>query len=175
MGNETAVPQELIAARCVSFRELSRSTAELVGEIERDGKIFALSRYGRLVALLIPLPERLILTFEDGSPMRMSRLRDPAEDQIDLESLDLSTLACEFLIDASSTPTGFWHAPDSAFLADRSQFIRTLLDLDSKGLTEFFSANGRRITKEGRVVAGALRRSGHKGYGETHNDPYLEP
>jgi hypothetical protein len=137
MADETHVPIELVAARCISFRELSRSTADLAGEIERDGKIFALSRYGRLVALLVPLPERLILTFEDGSPMQRSHLHDQADDQIDLDSLDLSTLACEFLIDASSTPTGFWHAPDSAFLADRSQFFRTLLDLDSKGLTEF--------------------------------------
>ena len=174
MEDDTSFPLELTAARCVSFRELSRSTADLVGEIERDGKIFALSRYGRLVALLVPLPERVILTFDDASPSQMGRVQDQADARIDLDALDLSELACEFLIDASSTPTGFWHAPDSAFMTDARQLFRTLLDLDSKGLTEFFSAKGRRITKEGRAAARVLRRSGKKGYGEAHGDPYLE-
>lgn len=168
MENEEVAPMELMAARCVSFRELSRSTSGLMNEIERDGKIFAVSRYGRLVALLVPLPERLIIEFENDARTPMPRT--PVEDQqVDLDSLELTELACEFLIDAASTPTGFWHVPESALLADQRQALRTLNELDLKGLTAFVAAGLRRITKEGRAVAAALKRRGRKGYEEAHN------
>jgi len=35
----------------------------LIDEIERDGSVFVLSRYGRMVAVLAPLPDRTILEF----------------------------------------------------------------------------------------------------------------
>lgn len=156
------------AARCVAIRELSRSTGELIDEVERDGKAFVVSRRGRMVALLVPLPEHVIIEFEERAPVTSAGRRQPEAD-VDLDALDLSELACEFLIDAASTPTGYWHAPGSAFLADQGGFFRTLRDLDAKGLTDFVSASGRRITKEGRAVAKALREAGRRGYEEVHD------
>jgi antitoxin (DNA-binding transcriptional repressor) of toxin-antitoxin stability system len=51
------------ASRAVSMRELSRSISSLVDEIEMNGSLFVLSRYGRMVAVLAPIPERAVLEF----------------------------------------------------------------------------------------------------------------
>lgn len=152
-----------MAARCIPIRELSRSTGELIDEVERDGKVFAVSRHGRMVALVMPLPERLVIEFENGTPLSTIDAEEVA-----LDGLELSCLAREFLIDAASTPTGNWNAPETAYLADRKALFGALDELDLNGLTEEFSATGRRITKKGRAVARALRGRGDKGYGEPH-------
>lgn len=159
---------ELSAARCVSFRELSRSPAGVLDEMERDGKIFAISRYGRLVGLLVPLPDRVTLEFDrDPTPISVERLE--MEDDVDIDALDLTDLAREFLIDAASTPTGYWHAPDSALVADSQSYFCTLFFLDMQSLTDS-SDGSRRITAKGRKVAHALVRRGFKGYEEVHGE-----
>ncbi|MGH2794528.1 MAG: hypothetical protein ACRDKG_09510 [Actinomycetota bacterium] len=154
----------LVATKCIGTRELARSSAEHVDQVERDGTVIAISRRGKLVALLIPLPERFILELED----RTVPARVEASEEVDIDELELTELACQFLIDAASTPTGFWNAPGSALEAHPKEFFRALFALDMKGLTESLGAGDRRITKEGRAVARALVRAGHNGYEETH-------
>jgi len=157
------------ADRCIPIRELSRSTGEVIDEVERDGKVFAVSRHGRMIALVMPLPERLIIEIENGMPV-------PEIDDGDaLAGLELGALAGQLLIDAATTHTGYWHAPETAVVTDRRALFQALDELDLTGLTEVFSATGRRITKKGRAMAKALRERGDKGYGEVHDDPYLEP
>ena len=156
----------ITAERWVSIRELSRGTGYLINEVERDGKLFVISRHGRMVALLTPLPERLIIDFEEG----VTRVTSNEAQEVDVDALELSDLAREFLIDAASTPTGYWHAPDSAFLADQKSYYRTLNQLDMDGLTDSSSGGARRLTNLGRAVAKALVRRGFKGYGEVHNE-----
>jgi len=51
------------AKRSVSVRELQRCAASLVDEVELHGSLFVLSRYGRMVAVLAPIPERTVLEF----------------------------------------------------------------------------------------------------------------
>jgi antitoxin (DNA-binding transcriptional repressor) of toxin-antitoxin stability system len=51
------------ASRAVSLRELTRKIAPLVDEVELHGSLFVLSRYGRMVAVLAPIPERTVLEF----------------------------------------------------------------------------------------------------------------
>ena len=51
------------AKRSVSVRELQRSAASLVDDVELHGSLFVLSRYGRMVAVLAPIPERTVLEF----------------------------------------------------------------------------------------------------------------
>ncbi len=156
------------ADRCIPIRELSRSTGEVIDEVERDGRVFAVSRHGRMVALVMPLPERLIIEIENGSPVPVIDGGDPTD------GLELGDLAVQFVIDAATTRTGYWHAPEAAIVTDRRALFRALEELDSNGLTEVFSATGRRITKKGRAVAKVQRERGKKGYGEVCDDPYLE-
>ena len=156
------------ADRCIPIRELSRSTGEVIDEVERDGKVFAVSRHGRMVALVMPLPERLIIEIENGTPSSVIDGGDPTD------GLELCDLAVQFLIDAATTRTGYWRAPEAAIVTDRRALFGALHELDSNGLTEAFSATGKRITKKGLAVAKALRERGNKGYGEVHGDPYLE-
>ncbi|MGH2785607.1 MAG: hypothetical protein ACRDJ1_10110 [Actinomycetota bacterium] len=139
--------------------------------VERDGSVFVISRYGRMVALITPLPERVILEFDDGAPAP-SPVMPVVEPDFDIDELELTELACQFIIDAASTPTGFWNAPGAAFAAEPREFFRTLFDLDVRGLTESRGAGLRRITRQGRKVAQALVRAGHKGYEETHPPGY---
>jgi antitoxin (DNA-binding transcriptional repressor) of toxin-antitoxin stability system len=61
------------ASRAVSLRELSRKIAPLVDEVELEGSVFVLSRYGRMVAVLAPIPERTVLEFSGrAGPSRIS-------------------------------------------------------------------------------------------------------
>lgn len=157
------------ADRCIPIRELSRSTGEVIDEVERDGRVIAVSRHGRMVALVMPLPERLMLGTGNDLPRPVIEAGDV------LDGLELGELASQFLIDAATTPTGCWRAPETAILSDRRATFRALNELDLNGLTQELSVRGRRITKRGRSVAGALRERGDRGYGEVHGDDYLEP
>jgi antitoxin (DNA-binding transcriptional repressor) of toxin-antitoxin stability system len=66
------------ASRSVSLRELSRSMSSLVDEVEMNGSIIVLSRYGRMVAVLAPIPERAVLEFS-GNEWPEFELEDTVE------------------------------------------------------------------------------------------------
>lgn len=159
----------LVATTCVPVRTLSRSTAELISRVERDGDVVAVSRNGRLVAVVVPVPGTLVLETSDAHQVRSDAGVHPA---VAPEELELSELARGFIIDAAATPTGFWTAPDLALLADERAFFRALRELDAKGMTERHGAKIRRITKKGRAAAEALAAAGHRGYDETHAQGY---
>src|SRR6266568_5592262 len=65
------------ASRAVSMRELSRSISSLMNEVELNGSLFVLSRYGRMVAVLAPIPERAVLEFS-GADWPESDFEDDA-------------------------------------------------------------------------------------------------
>jgi len=69
------------AAAAVPIRELSRSPARLIDRVERDGEVIALCRYGRLVAVLAPLPERMVVNFETP----VSDRSDVTDDAVEVE------------------------------------------------------------------------------------------
>ena len=159
----------LVATRCVPVRTLSRSTAELISRVERDGDVVAVSRNGRLVAVVVPIPATLVLETSDAH--EVPRIT-PVDSGVDPNELELSELAREFIIDAAATPTGFWWAPDLALLADERSFFRALRELDAQGMTEWHGAKVRRITRKGRAAARALTAAGQRGYDEIHADDY---
>ena len=157
----------LVVSKCVSYRELSRSTAPVMNEVERDGSAVAISRYGRIVALVIPVPERVTFEFE-GSGREATVGRIAAEPDPDLDEIELTELGREFLVDAASTPTGNWRAPDRIYLEDPRRFSGTLHELHIKDLAEWQGSGRVKITRKGRSVAQVLRDRGQMGYDEMH-------
>ncbi|MGH2727845.1 MAG: type II toxin-antitoxin system Phd/YefM family antitoxin [Actinomycetota bacterium] len=139
------------AARCVPVRELSRSTGELIDQVERDGKTFAVSRHGRMVALVIPLPERLMLQFDGVAPPDTQQVDEP--DPHELDELELSESDRDLLIDVATnlTPTGLWKTDDSSLTMG-------LHRLEVAGLIEFINASTRKVSPAGRRIVAALRR-----------------
>ncbi len=153
----------LTAAACLPLRDLVRSPGAVMNAVERDGKIIAISRYGRLAALLVPVPERLVLEIEDGTPLETAR-------EVAAHVPDLGTLAAQFLIDAASTPTGYWYPPDSAHRDQTAGTLsRAFEELYSNALAEPVSGTKLKITTKGRSVARALARRGSKGYAELND------
>ena len=71
------------AATVVSIRELVRSASRLIDRVERDGEIIALGRYGRMVAVLAPVPERMTVDFE-GSRRTTAPDDDGGPEEVDL-------------------------------------------------------------------------------------------
>jgi len=154
MMAEAIGPLEATAARCVAIRELARSAGSLINEVESEGSVFAVSRRGRIVALLVPLPDRLVLEFENERPGRNWQVSEPIDDADAPEGVELSALQEEFLIDAASTPTGFWHIPESS---DVHAAIRAAGRLELAGL--FDRPRGTlRLTRAGRALAKRLIR-----------------
>ena len=151
------------AARCVPIRELSRSTSDVVAEVEREGRPVVISSRGRMVALLVPLPERLTIEFEEGIPAPTSTESGPVIDE-----LELSELATQFLIDASSTPTGYWSPPDSAHSALKGAVFRALDELVQRKLALWESGTKIKVMRQGARLAQALRDQGRLGYAEYH-------
>ena len=56
------------ASGAVAVRELARSASAFLNRVERDGEVIAVHRFGRLVAVLAPLPEHLVVRFENDPP-----------------------------------------------------------------------------------------------------------
>jgi antitoxin (DNA-binding transcriptional repressor) of toxin-antitoxin stability system len=132
-------------------RELARSAGSLINQIEADGSVFAVSRHGRIVALLVPLPDRLVLEF-DGPSSQSWADADPECDEV-----ELSPLQRDILIDAASTPTGYWQIPESR---DVHSALRAVGHLELAGLLDR-THGALRLTKAGRaVVKGLLRERG---------------
>lgn len=149
-GREVQVRTET-AARCISVRELGRSTGLLIDEVERDGKSFVISRYGRMVALVVPLPDRLVFEFSDG----IEGLAECPGEEIDLEELNLNELEREIVKDAATVP--FWSPEDRPdFTRDVVALATSLGRLELKGLIER-TRGGRRATQTARRVAELLR------------------
>lgn len=63
---DTSFPIE--ASGAVAVRGLARSASAILNRVERDGEVIAVRRFGRLVAVLAPLPERLVVRFENDPP-----------------------------------------------------------------------------------------------------------
>ena len=122
-----------------------------------------------MVALLVPLPERLTIEFEEGVSVAASTVSESV-----IEDVELSALAMQFLIDAAATPTGYWSPPDSAHSALGVAVFRTLDELVAKKLALWESGTKIKVARQGAQLAKALRERGIVGYGENHGDDYLE-
>lgn len=160
-----------IATADVSARSLSRATGAVIDRVERDGEVVAVSRHGRYVAVIIPVPEGMVLELDAS----ITANTEPVSAPVPSDDVELSDLGRELIIDAASTPTGFWHPPDSAFLEDRQSLLAALFDLEIEGFVSSRGAGALKITPTGRSAARAPRRAGYRGYAEVHGDPYLAP
>ena len=59
-------PNETIrATRAVAVRDLARTARALIDQVELNGDVFVLTRYGRMVALLAPIPDRAFIGIEN--------------------------------------------------------------------------------------------------------------
>ena len=144
-------PIEMTATRCVAMRELARSAGALVTQVDQDGRTFAVTRNGRIVALLVPLPERLVLEFENAS--RTSDHVEPTDVEVELAPVEQAIVA-----EAAATPTGYWQLTDRPNI---QEFVAAAVQLELKGLLHR-SLDGTRLTKAGRSLANRLAR-GHRG------------
>ena len=131
------------AARCISIRDLARSTSSLISEIEGGG-LLAVSRYGRIVAVIVPAPERMLIELDGVAP--------PAIEEAEIEAADLTDYERDLLIEAASTPTGYWRPEDGR---DVQSDFRAMFNLELQGLLD--RSNGfTKITGKGVRIAKAL-------------------
>lgn len=142
------------ANRAVSVRELARDTAALIAAIERDGTVIALSRYGRMVALLTPLPDRIAVEFA-GSDPRPDAAEQDASIAVRPEWLELGPVAENILLHAAENhpmPFEFGNLPHAG-----GALLGAMTRLEMAGLVKRFCP-GNRLTSEGLATATALRR-----------------
>ena len=140
------------AARCVSMRDLARSTSALIREIE-DGGLLAVSRYGRIVAVIVPVPERLLVELAGGGAPVNVLLEPAAVDDQELATLELTDYERDLLKAAASTRTGYWRPDDGR---DRRLDARAMFKLELEGLLD--RSNGfTKITSKGVRIAKALK------------------
>lgn len=146
-------PIESKAATCIPIRELARSTSALISQVETDERIFAVSRYGRIVALLIPVPDQVLLEFEEPpAAVRRPEAVSSHEPREQIETMRLSSYERALLAEAASTPTGYWRPAEGR---DMNADSRALFQLELYGLLD--RSNGfTRITRDGLRVAKAL-------------------
>jgi antitoxin (DNA-binding transcriptional repressor) of toxin-antitoxin stability system len=134
------------ATRPVSMRELSRSAGMLIDEIEQNGSIFVLSRHGRMVAVLAPLPERTVIEFTGTEwPEEIEQ-----EAEIDLKWRDLDEIQRTIFreaLDAHPMPFGIGGLPFPP-----SPLAIALGTLELRGLVERIGA-GRKLTPKGLTAA----------------------
>jgi hypothetical protein len=139
------------ASRAVSARELAKGARSLIDEIERDGSVFVLSRYGRMVAVLAPIPERTILEFsgpgwndEDEDCAAPDELADPPDGLV-LDEIQRAVL--RNAAQAHPMPFGVGGMP-----FDVSSLAVALTKLERKGLIGRIGA-GRKLTRDGLAAA----------------------
>lgn len=126
--------------RTVSTRELSRRTAELMNEIDDEGHALVIVRFGRAVALLVPLERK-------PRAMRVVTVEEREEEPVVMPELDdlqrsllLRISACHPEPHRTSTWTG-----------DIVPFLRSVGFLSLEGLIEsdgarqYLTANGERV------------------------------
>lgn len=145
------------ASRAVTVKELARSVSAVLREVEVDGKVVVLSRRGRMIALLSPLPERMIIDLNGETP---STAEEPDENAPEFE---LEPLEVELLIDAMSgypmpfSMGSFSRKHPGGVSATAIAFSR----LERKGLVEN-GTRGRELTAMGLAVARQRRRDSAK-------------
>lgn len=134
------------ASRPVSMRDLSRSAGALIDEIELNGSVFVLSRHGRMVAVLAPLPERTVVEFK-GSEWPAEVEADIAPEATWSELDDIERAVLRSAAEAHPMPFGLNGMPFAA-----SELGRALGRLELDGFIER-SLSGRRLTREGLAAA----------------------
>jgi antitoxin (DNA-binding transcriptional repressor) of toxin-antitoxin stability system len=148
--------RSVIVDGCVSVRELIRGSSGWFSEVERNGKVFAISRYGRLVALVTPLPERMTLEFADV--IRRTNEEDldtGGPDDVSADDLVLSDEQEAILREGLAGASGWWDAPSDRVVW---QWVSALSRLEIASLVKQ-TAGGYRLTRRGRRVAERLSRS----------------
>jgi len=141
------------ANRAVSVRELMRTASALIDEVEVDGNIFALCRRGRMVALLTPLPERIMVEFRGPAPRETADLEP--EPDVQPEWLELGPAADDLLLRALESYPMPFSLEGMAHTASEIGIGLGRLELD--GLIEL-TRSGRRITPQGLATARVLAR-----------------
>ena len=149
-------PMETVkASRAVGLRELVRTARSLIDEIEMNGSVFVISKYGRMVAVLAPVPERTMVEFlgpglGDGARV----VERPIEARPEWAELD--NLQCRILRTALGNHPMPWQralldddnedAPDARSLS----IAQTCIELG--GYMER-SGSGWKLTREGLAAA----------------------
>lgn len=134
------------ADRVVSMRELAQSAARLIAEIEQDGSVFVLSRHGRMVAVLAPLPERTIVEFEGEVAPQVIEVEgepDPRWDELD----ECETVILLTALESYPMPFGV-----GGLSLPVNRLGAALGGLELRGFIERIGA-GRRLTREGLAAA----------------------
>lgn len=124
-----------------------------MGDVERTGEAVLVGRYGRIVAALVPLPERTVLELH-GAGSSEAANEDEPEAQILPEWADLDDAARMVLgraLEAHPMPFGLEGLPPPA-----SKTGAALGSLEMLGLI-LRDWSGKRLTKEGLVAARWLR------------------
>jgi hypothetical protein len=151
MGGEivTADPQGIVRAqRTVSVRDLARGAGKMIDEIELNRSAFVLSRYGRMVALICPLPERTVVEIT-GPPEPGARAEEEAPTEEpdrwrhfdDVQKLLLARGLDAYPKSFSLEGTGF----------DASKVAVAFSNLELAGLADL--ERGRRLTQLGYEAA----------------------
>lgn len=148
-------PEQILpvrANRVVSMRELARSAAALVDEIELNGSVFAIGRRGRMVALLTPLSERTIVEF--AGPGMGEAIEAEPEVEIFPEWLEMGTVANDILLRALETYPRTFSIEGLGHEAGELAISFSRLEL--AGLTDRTITGGRKLTPEGLATARLL-------------------
>lgn len=148
-------PNVVRARRAVSARELARSTGALLKEVELDEAVFVVGTRGRMVALLMPLPERTLVEVS-GSAYGESR-DDDVESEFRPEWLELSAVQRDAISMAASAPTGFLSLSGLSSRYDPPTAAIAVSGLELGGFLKR-AAGGLRITVGGRAAAEWLKR-----------------
>ena len=151
---DTSFPIE--ARRAVPIRELARSASALIDRVERDGEIIALSRYGRIVAVLAPTPEKLIVAFEKEDGPTLPSENDGEVGDIELpEWLEKSVVAQALLLRALTVHPMPYSVDGHAFPIKDVLVAKTRLELADFGDQTW---RGSFLTPLGVAAAHTLRR-----------------
>lgn len=152
-------PSQVVeVAKAVSIRDLVRSPGSLISEVENDGAVVALARNGRIVALLTPLPERIVVEF-DGPPMKETA-------RIEVEEIEGMTLPERLSAVRNETESILLRAleyhplplPEPSVLDPHNKvLLRTLMYLEIEEFIERRLA-GDFLTPKGMATARAIKR-----------------
>lgn len=138
---------------CVSVRELIRESSRWLAETERNGKVFAIHRYGRLIALMTPLPERVTLEFPE---QKREEQNVPLEEDPDPDlELDLDAIEIELLERAAAGNPSWWEPPSHANVFG---WLASLSNLEHKRLTVTRPGGACVLTPRGKRTAETLKR-----------------
>lgn len=147
----------------VTIRELYRHAAALLDEIERTGRGIVISRYGRAVAYMGPLPD----DYQPGSfervhviprSQQMAALlpEDEVDDQVAPEIVAALTERQRAFMSVLDACDAKWWMPHSN---EEMELRKGWFQLECEGLLETREGGGWRITSKGRRAVEMLRAS----------------